>query len=86
MTIKTNTPQQVQLLYPIEHNGKKYETLTLRRSKVRDRLAITKLNLSDEEKEIRLLANLADITPDVIEDLDERDYQELQKVYLSFFK
>ena len=40
---------------------------------------------SDEEKEIRLFANLCEVEPKVIEELDEADYSNLQKVYLGFF-
>jgi hypothetical protein len=43
-------------------------------------------NSSDEEKEIRLFANLCEVTPNIIEELDESDYANLQKAYMDFFK
>ncbi len=75
----------IKLKYPVQYNGQEYNELTMRRSKIRDRLAISKLSCSDEEKEVRLLANLCEVNPEVIMELDEKDYQALQKEYLSFF-
>ena len=40
----------------------------------------------DEEKEIRLFANLCEVQPSIIEELDESDYATLQKAYMDFFK
>jgi hypothetical protein len=78
--------QKIELTYPIESNGENTTNLTMRRSKVKDRLLVAKMKTaSDEEKEIRLFANLCEVEPKVIEDLDESDYANLQKAYLSFF-
>jgi len=78
--------QKIELKYPIELNGENTTNLTMRRSKVKDRLLVAKMKTaSDEEKEIRLFANLCEVEPTVIEDLDESDYANLQKTYLSFF-
>jgi hypothetical protein len=41
--------------------------------------------IDGHEKEIRLFANLCEVEPKVIEELDEADYSNLQKVYLGFF-
>ena len=60
--------------------------LMLRRSKVKDRLLIAKLkNLTDEEREIRFFANLCEVPPSVIEELDESDYKQLSEHYMDFF-
>lgn len=78
--------QKIELKYPIESNGENTISLTMRRSKVKDRLLVAKMKTaSDEEKEIRLFANLCEVEPKVIEDLDESDYANLQKTYLNFF-
>jgi hypothetical protein len=78
--------QTIELKYPVESSGENLDTLTMRRSKVKDRLLVAKMKTtSDEEKEIRLFANLCEVEPKVIEELDEADYSNLQKVYLSFF-
>ncbi len=78
--------QIIELKYPVESSGQILQKLTMRRSKVKDRLLVAKMkNSSDEEKEIRLFANLCEVEPQVIEELDESDYANLQKLYLSFF-
>ena len=76
----------INLQYPIELSGEIHEKLTMRRSKIKDRLLVAKMKTaSDEEKEIRLFANLCEVEPKVIEELDEADYSNLQKAYLGFF-
>ena len=79
--------QNIKLSYPIELNGECIGELNIRRSKVKDRLLVAKMkNASDEEKEIRLFANLCEVQPRIIEELDESDYAALQKAYMDFFK
>lgn len=76
----------IQLKFPITIDGTEYKELTMRRSKIKDRLAVSKIkDKGDEEKEITLFANLCDVTPSVMQELDEIDYAEIQKVYMSFF-
>lgn len=76
----------IKLKYPITLDGVSITELSMRRSKVKDRLAVANMkNLSDEEKEILLFANLCEVSPDVIRELDEADYPEVQKVYMGFF-
>ena len=78
--------ENIKLKYSVEVAGQPYDRLTMRRSKVKDRLLVAKMKTSsDEEKEIRLFANLCEVEPKVIEELDEADYSNLQKVYLGFF-
>jgi hypothetical protein len=78
--------QTIELKYPVEATGETFTNLTMRRSKIKDRLLVAKMKTaSDEEKEIRLFANLCEVEPKVIEELDEADYSNLQKVYLGFF-
>ncbi len=78
--------ETIKLKYPVEITGESFDKLTMRRSKIKDRLAVAKMkNSSDEEKEIRLFANLCEVEPKVIEELDESDYSNLQKIYLGFF-
>jgi len=78
--------ESIILKYPVDVAGQSYDKLSMRRSKIRDRLIVAKMkNISDEEKEIRLFANLCEVEPKVIEELDEADYSNLQKLYLGFF-
>jgi hypothetical protein len=77
--------QKMKLQYPVKIDGAEYTELTMRRSKVRDRLAVSAMKCTDEEKEIRLFANLCEVSPEVLQELDETDYAAVQKVYMSFF-
>jgi hypothetical protein len=76
----------IKLQFPITIDGVEYKELTMRRSKVKDRLAVAAMTgKTDEEKEIRLFTNLCNVAPEVIQELDEADYPAVQKVYMSFF-
>ena len=76
----------IKLQHPVTVDGVSISELTMRRSKVKDRLAVANMrDKSDEEKEIMLFANLCEVSPDVIRELDESDYPAVQKVYVSFF-
>ncbi len=77
--------QKIKLQYPVVVDGTEHNELTMRRSKVKDRLAVASMKGSDEEKEIRLFANLCEVSPEVMQELDEVDYAAVQKVYMSFF-
>lgn len=74
----------VTLKQPVTVDGQTYSTLSLRRPKVRDMLVSDKIGGSDAEKEIRIFANLCEMAPAVIEELDLADYQALQKAYQGF--
>jgi hypothetical protein len=51
---------------------------------VGDHLAVQKMTASDAEKEIRLIANLSELPPEAIYQLDMKDYAALQKVLSGF--
>ncbi len=74
----------VKLQYPITVDGQEVTEIALRRPKVRDMLAVEKLEGSDGARELRLLANLAELPPETLEELDVADYQALQQVYAGF--
>lgn len=76
---------KIKLQFPILFDGAECTELTMRRSKVKDRLAVSSMKCSDEEKEIRLFANLCEVSPELIQELDEVDYTAVQKVYMGFF-
>ena len=77
---------QIKLLHPVVSDGTELRVLSLRRPKVRDVLLAAKIGGTDEEKEIRVLANLCEVAPDVVEELDMADYKKLQDGYRSFFE
>lgn len=77
---------EVKLSYPVELGGSKIEVLNLRRPKVRDQLIADKQNKNDADKEVHLMALLAEVEPAVIQELDMEDYAEVQKVIMGFRK
>lgn len=77
---------QIKLSHPVVSDGTELRVLSLRRPKVRDVLLAAKIGGTDEEKEIRVLANLCEVAPDVVEELDMADYKKLQDGYRSFFE
>ncbi|GHM58803.1 MAG: hypothetical protein sL5_04090 [Candidatus Mesenet longicola] len=70
---------------PITANGSVISELTLRRPKVRDYLAIDRLDGSDLAREVALTANLASVAKETIEELDIVDYVKIQEVLRGFF-
>ena len=74
----------IKLKHPITLEGEEVTQLILRRPKVRDMLGADKQGGTDAEKEIRIFANLCEVTPAIIEELDLADYQALQGVYQGF--
>ncbi|MCX8018568.1 MAG: phage tail assembly protein, partial [Rhodocyclaceae bacterium] len=56
----------------------------LRRPTVGDHLLVAKLNLSDAEREVRLIANLAELPPEAIMKLDLKDYAAIQRALAGF--
>jgi hypothetical protein len=79
-----NIMNQIILAHPISYNGILLKELSLRRPKVRDRLVVDRMTVSDAEKEILLIANLAEISREAIEEIDLADYANIQKVLQSF--
>ena len=77
--------EKIKLEYPIKIDETTYTELTMHRSKVKDRLAVSVMKTTDEEKEISLFANLCEVSPTVIKELDEMDYIKIQKAYMAFF-
>ena len=75
---------KVTLTDPITIDGVKVAVLQLRRPKVRDMLSVEKTAQNDAEKEIQLFANLCEVSPDNLLDLDMADYAKLQKAYQDF--
>ena len=74
----------IELTHAIEVNGISTQQLSCRRPKVRDMLAVEKMAKNDAEKEIQLFANLCEVTPDALMELDMSDYAKLQQVYQGF--
>lgn len=67
----------ITLNYPIEHGGQTYKTLELRRPKAGDVRAMGKGSGSDADKSMRLIADLAEVPPAVIDELDMDDLSQV---------
>lgn len=70
--------QKIKLENPIKIDGVEVGEISLRRPKVRDLLVSDRKNISESEREINLIANLAEVPTDAIQDLDLRDYMKIQ--------
>lgn len=75
---------EIKLKHPVIVDGIEYATLNMRRCKVKDRRLAAKQK-TDEDKEITLIANLCEVPPGVIDELDTVDYSKLQEVLTGFF-
>ena len=80
-----STAERIKLSFPIEHDGVPIADIALRRPTVGDHLAAQKSAGTDAEREIRLIANLAELPPAAIHQLDMKDYAQLQKVLGGLF-
>lgn len=78
--------EKITLDYPVPSDGVEISTLTVRRPKVRDQVNAAKVPGTDQDREVRMFAELCAVTPDMIEDLDIVDYEKLQDAYRGFMK
>ena len=78
-----NENTTIKLDFPIKIDGKDVSELSVRRPKVRDQLAASK-KTNEQKREIFLFANLCQLSPDDIQNLDMKDYGKIQKVYVDF--
>ena len=76
--------EKFKLTEPIKIDGVAIHELNLRTPKVRDLLIASKKDLADSEREVNLIANLAEVSPEVIQDLDLRDYLKIQSWLQNF--
>jgi len=64
---------EIVLNFPVLVDAVEYKSLTMRRPKTKDSLVAASFKGSDSKRGIMLFANLCDVSPDVIEELDEVD-------------
>lgn len=68
------TTETVKLEYPFTHQGTEYDELNIRRPKMRD-MKKAQQHKDDMVKSINMMADLCEVTPAVIEELDTADFQ-----------
>jgi hypothetical protein len=76
--------EKVKLNEGIKIDGVLVHELSLRRPKVRDLLIASKKEASESEREVNLIANLAEVPAEAVKDLDMRDYLKIQEVLKDF--
>ena len=79
-----NTTTEIKLQFPVAVDGQEYAVLHMRRCKVKDRRLAAKQK-TQEDQEVTLIANLCEVPPSVIDELDSADYDKLQDVLRGFF-
>lgn len=75
---------EIELKFPIEFDGEKITSLTMRRAKVRDKLKAKNVKGDEMDKVLALIANLVERPVDVLAELDDLDLEQLQTQYLAF--
>ena len=75
----------VTLKHPFTHQGAEHSALTLRRPKVRDEKDARRAEKEPGAQEVRLFANLCEVPPGAIEEMDLVDYRALQEAFQGFF-
>lgn len=76
--------ETIKLDHPITANGATVSELRMRRPKVRDMRRARKGNADDADQEVRLFADLCEVSPDDIDALDLADYDKLQEAFRGF--
>ncbi len=76
--------KKIKLENPIKIDGVEANEISLRPPKVRDLIASSKKNIDEAEKEVNLIANLGEISPETVQELDLRDYIKIQEWLRDF--
>ena len=89
MATKKPTPADagfvdVELARALDIDGAQVKALRMREPTVADQLASEEMKGGDSAKEIAMLANLCEISPDDIKRLTLKDYKKVQAAFLGF--
>ena len=76
--------KKIKLENPIKIDGVEVNEISLRSPKVRDLIVSSKKNIDEAEKEVNLIANLGEISPETVQELDLRDYIKIQEWLRNF--
>ncbi len=74
----------IELDYAIDIDGVEVDTLSMRRPTVRDQLTFEEGKGGDARKVITMVANLCDISPKAVEQLDQGDFVKLTETLQGF--
>ena len=75
---------KIQLKTPISIDGAEVSTLSMREPTVQDQLDVDSMKGTPANKEVSMLANLCEISPDDVKQMKMRNYRRLQEAYEVF--
>jgi hypothetical protein len=75
---------KIELDFPVEISGVEVKHFIMRRPKVRDEVAFTKSKGDDADKTLKLMANLCEVTPEDLMELDSSDFAKLEAQFQDF--
>ncbi|ABB56781.1 phage tail assembly protein [Synechococcus elongatus] len=84
MTFDKRLSATIELEFPIEIAGVAVKSVTMRRPKVRDEVAMQRIKGTPSDQAAWLLATLCELAPDEFEQLDAVDSDRLMEQYLAF--
>lgn len=73
----------IRLQYPFTLGGVTYDELTIRRPKMRD-IKRSERHKEDLNKSLNMIADLAEIAPEVVEEMDPVDFAAISEVVGDF--
>ena len=76
--------KKIKLETAIKIDGVEIHEISLRPPKVRDLLIVNKSNSDESTREVNLIANLAEVSVEAIQELDLRDYMKIQNWLKDF--
>lgn len=76
----------IELRSSLEIDGAQVKTLRLREPTVGDQLASEEIKGSEAAKEIAMLSNLCEISPNDIKRMKLHDYKKLQAAFVGFLE
>lgn len=76
--------EKIKLSNPIKIDGVEVNEISLRRPKVRDLLISDRKNISEAERRVNLIANLAEIPVESVEAIDLQDFMKINNWLKDF--
>lgn len=76
----------IELSRPIEIDGAQVSVLRMREPTVADQLLFNEMKGSEGSRDVFLVANLCEVSPDDIKRLTLRDYIKAQKAFAGFIE
>ncbi|MBK1690970.1 phage tail assembly protein [Ectothiorhodospira mobilis] len=76
--------EEIKLEHPITADGQEVQSLKLRRPKVRDLEVMEAAGDRDIARSVSLIANLAEVSPDALRELDAGDFMRVSETVAGF--